>query len=195
MSGLWASGIRRRSTRRPENYSNSISPSALTHSNICMVKYASFLVTITAFAVVLLVVHTKDGILCQSAVRTRAHSENAYVTLPTDSLVKISSNIDKGSVRHDEQRNFSTGTMFPFPSQTNFSGILARSFEPWAHPLPCFEPELDWQAIELQNSPAETGFLFVKPYKTGSSTTSGINLRIARNVAARNEANFGICRG
>ena len=194
MSGLWASGIRRRTTRRPENYSSSISPSALTRSSICMVKYASFLVTITAFAVVLLLVHIKDGILCESAVRTRAHNENADATLPTDLLEKISSNIDKGSVRHNEQRN-NTVILFPFPSQTNFSGILARSFEPWAHPLPCFEPEEDWQAIELQNSPAESGFLFVKPYKTGSSTTSGINLRIARNVAARNEANFGICRG
>ena len=33
--------------------------------------------------------------------------------------------------------------------------------------------------------PTRRGFLYVKPYKTGSSTTSGVNLRIARNVARR----------
>jgi hypothetical protein len=166
-----------------------------------MVKYASFLLAITALAVVLLLAHTKDGI-CHSVVSIRANSENADATLAAatavsqDLLEKVSSDMDKSSVRHnDELHNSSTGMMFPFPPQTNFSGILARSFEPWAHALPCFEPEEDWQAIEVQNSPADSGFLYVKPYKTGSSTTSGINLRIARNVAVRKEANFAICRG
>jgi len=81
------------------------------------------------------------------------------------------------------------------PLQTNFSGILARPFEPWTHPLPCFPPDEDWTTTTVQNSPSKRGFLFVKPYKVGSSTTSGINLRIARNVAIRQKAEFDICKG
>ena len=78
------------------------------------------------------------------------------------------------------------------PSKTNFSGILARSFEPWKHPLPCFKPDL---ALETHETPTNNGFLYVKPYKTGSSTTSGINLRIARNVALRQGKNYNRCKG
>lgn len=159
-----------------------MSPSTLTHSHICFVKYASLLLTITSIVVFLALAHTKDG-LCHFAVRTRANNENADAT--TDLLETMNSYMDKRSVRLNYQHN----------PQTNFSGVLARSFEPWTHPLPCFEPEEDWQAIDVQNSPAESGFLYVKPYKTGSSTTSGINLRIARNVAVRKEANYGICKG
>jgi len=80
------------------------------------------------------------------------------------------------------------------PIQTNFSGIISRPFEPWTHPLPCFEPEENWKWQKVVNAPANRGFLFVKPYKTGSSTTSGINLRIARNVAIRQGANYEICK-
>ena len=76
--------------------------------------------------------------------------------------------------------------------KTNFSGILARSFEPWKHPLPCFKPDPEFETTE---TPTKNGFLYVKPYKTGSSTTSGINLRIARNVALRQGKNYKRCKG
>jgi hypothetical protein len=65
-------------------------------------------------------------------------------------------------------------------------GVRARVFGLWnasRDALPCYEPELDWK--KAQNQPSSTGFLFVKPYKTGSSTAAGVNLRIARNVARR----------
>lgn len=81
------------------------------------------------------------------------------------------------------------------PLETNFSGILAQPFDPWTHPLPCFPPDEDWTTTAVQNYPSKRGFLFVKPYKVGSSTTSGINLRIARNVAIRRKAEFNICKG
>ena len=92
-------------------------------------------------------------------------------------------------------RNNSTSLTLPAQTQSNFSGILPRSFEPWKNPLPCFEPEDQWNSDKVQNSPADKGFLYVKPYKTGSSTTSGINLRIARNVALRKDRGYGICKG
>ena len=76
--------------------------------------------------------------------------------------------------RSDEQEDIAPGT-------TNFSGVLARPFDSWPEniPLPCFPPKGNW------NTPSNGGFLYLKPFKTGSSTCSGINLRIARNVASR----------
>jgi hypothetical protein len=83
-----------------------------------------------------------------------------------------------------------------YEEHTNFSGVVARPFEPWPrdHPLPCFSPEDNWKTVAVQESPSEVGFLYLKPYKTGSSTCSGINLRIARNVARRQGPEFNICR-
>ena len=78
----------------------------------------------------------------------------------------------------------------------NFMGIVARPFSSW--PLnasfPCFQPNDRWKEMAIQFSPAYKGFFFLKPYKTGSSTTSGVHLRIARNVAQRRyQQNFDIC--
>ncbi|GKY99308.1 hypothetical protein MPSEU_000885900 [Mayamaea pseudoterrestris] len=76
---------------------------------------------------------------------------------------------------------------------TNFEGVQARAFTPYEHPVPCFEPEQDWKL--RQSDASQTGFLFVKPFKTGSSTASGLNLRIARNVAARDQQHdFDVCK-
>jgi len=72
-----------------------------------------------------------------------------------------------------------------------FEGVFARAFDIWPRNLsiPCFdEPE------ETQQAETDTGLLFLKPYKTGSSTASGINLRIARNVAQRQTKNFTLCK-
>ena len=116
------------------------------------------------------------------ALRTRANGDDSATAL--DEATALESNNENGLQHSPVAWN---------PPQTNFSGIIARSFDQWSHPLPCFQPEEDWRHV--QNSPADTGFFYVKPYKTGSSTTSGINLRIARNVALRQEADYSICRG
>jgi hypothetical protein len=70
-------------------------------------------------------------------------------------------------------------------SPTTFDGVQARAFQRWnaSLPLPCDEPEPNWR--KMHKEPTTTGFIFAKPYKTGSSTASGVNLRIARNVARR----------
>lgn len=47
------------------------------------------------------------------------------------------------------------------PPQTNFSGVLARPFEPWKHPLPCYPPDANWSAAAVLNYPSNRGFLFV----------------------------------
>jgi len=73
------------------------------------------------------------------------------------------------------------------PLPTVFEGVHARpfSYDNRNQSLPCFPPEENWRSPLVQNTPTDTGFIFVKPYKTGSSTSSGINLRVARNVAQR----------
>lgn len=86
---------------------------------------------------------------------------------------------------------------FSFPASdsstpVDFEGVQARAFTPYQYVAPCFEPGDDW--MHHQSDPSQTGFLFVKPYKCGSSTASGLNLRIARNVAARQLKDFDICK-
>jgi hypothetical protein len=72
-------------------------------------------------------------------------------------------------------------------SQSSFGGITARAFEGWPAEttLPCFPADKNWKDTSSQVSPAIKGFFYLKPYKTGSSTTSGVQLRISRNVARR----------
>jgi len=84
----------------------------------------------------------------------------------------------------------------PAKRRLNFSGIVAQAFEPWPYELPCFEPQENWLTPKVQRNKtgAEMGFHFMKPQKTGSSTTSGINLRIARNVAQRLNKSYEFCR-
>jgi hypothetical protein len=77
----------------------------------------------------------------------------------------------------------------------DFDGVIPRAFDPWPSnmSLPCVEPEPDWR--NEQETPTNDGLVFIKPYKTGSSTASGINLRMARNIARRqNDTNFQLCK-
>lgn len=84
--------------------------------------------------------------------------------------------------------------------QTTLHSIPARAFSPWPiqqRPLPCFsEPQggdlLDAQFQERTN--ATRGFLYQKTPKCASTTSAGVNLRIARNVAQRmNLPNITMC--
>jgi hypothetical protein len=98
-----------------------------------------------------------------------------------------------GVPRNPQQQEYASPTTessaIPENPPTAFDGVRARAFRYWNEdrsvemPLPCFEVELNW--AELQCNSSSTGFLFVKPVKTGSSTAAGVNLRIARNVAHR----------
>lgn len=74
-------------------------------------------------------------------------------------------------------------------------GVQPRTFVPWnvvSTPLPCFEPEENWLGIRTGKTPTREGFLYTKIHKTGSSTASGIHLRIASNIARRQ--NLEICK-
>ena len=75
-------------------------------------------------------------------------------------------------------------------SPMSFGGVFSRPFSKWSYPsLPCYDPNefpgLHWTSKKIQRRPTTEGLLYIKLVKTGSSTTSGIHLRIARNLAHR----------
>ena len=90
--------------------------------------------------------------------------------------------------------NVTTPYRPPADLPTVFEGIKARAFESWPQDqtLPCFEAEENWR-YNL-NTPTDNGLIYLKGYKTGSSTSSGIHLRIARNLARRQNKTFAICK-
>lgn len=66
--------------------------------------------------------------------------------------------------------------------------IQPHPFAPWPKQrlLPCFPTSTKWTSTrELKLHGIQRGLLFLKPFKTGSSTSAGIHLRIARNIADR----------
>jgi Sulfotransferase family len=83
----------------------------------------------------------------------------------------------------------------PNSDPDDFHGVKARAFQPWSgDDIPCFEPEVQWRDYDTQMKPTRTGLVFIKTFKTGSSTASGISLRIARNAARRQGKAFEICK-
>ena len=77
-----------------------------------------------------------------------------------------------------------------FPNE--FDGVWARPFEKVNKPLPCFPAEPNWR--DLQTTHTDHGLLFLKTYKAGSSTASGIHLRLARNQARRQSVDADLCQ-
>lgn len=73
-------------------------------------------------------------------------------------------------------------------SDTDLNGVILRAFQRWPEdiPIPCSKVKTqEWWNPKVMRSPAKRGYLFVKEMKTGSSTVSGVVLRIARNIARR----------
>ena len=84
--------------------------------------------------------------------------------------------------------NHPTQAIFNPMDEQILDGVVARAFPPWPDnlPLPCGKSDpLLWSTPSVTRSPAKEGILFAKEMKTGSSTVSGVTIRIARNVARR----------
>jgi hypothetical protein len=98
--------------------------------------------------------------------------------------------------------NSATNSAIATEYKTDFDGIVPRAFEAWPEnqTLPCFPPDGNVVLRLSKNKDrdktsytknsndveAKQGFFFLKPFKVGSSTAAGVNLRIARGVAMRN---------
>lgn len=104
----------------------------------------------------------------------------------------------KESVETFEESKVVNSTLTEIALETR--SVNPRAFDPWPadRPLPCFPPDglmIENGPIAVRhNRPVKKGFFFLKTYKTGSSTSAGVNLRIARNTARRQRRDFDFCR-
>ena len=80
-------------------------------------------------------------------------------------------------------------------------GYLTTTFKPWnynKYDFPCFPAERGWSRQNLR-TPTRRGIIFIKNMKTGSSTVSGIAIRIARSMAEKQKGmswntEFPLCK-
>ena len=66
----------------------------------------------------------------------------------------------------------------------SFETIPSRTWKIYEHPFPCYPPGKEERATLGLTTPAREGILFQRPTKVGSTTMTGIILRIAHNRAA-----------
>jgi hypothetical protein len=91
-------------------------------------------------------------------------------------------------VRQDEMAPFVTRSPTPkevvVNSEERYVGPQT-TYLPWPEdrPFPCFEAEKNWKHISVTRSPTKEGFLYTRETKTGSSTMTGVLLRIAYRKA------------
>jgi hypothetical protein len=124
-----------------------------------------------------------------TAIDTRPETTHYFTTKQKLQLPLTGSRVHNATVSGSSSRLF----------EDVGQGVLARSFEPWKGPqLPCFPPD-EKRHFHKPVSPAHVhrGFLFMKLMKTGGSTAAGINIRIAREAARRQNSNnqFQFCQG
>jgi hypothetical protein len=84
----------------------------------------------------------------------------------------------KTSLFDSKELQSSNGTKRAAPYNGPF-----RIWPKWEREFPCFPSELYWKTIKVQRSPADTGILFQREMKTGSSTVAGIILRMAHRYS------------
>ena len=113
----------------------------------------------------------------------------SVITTITNSTKKISAITKR---RRYEPYYRHAATILKNTQNHTFGGVQARAFG--RSTVPCLKPEATWKDYETQMTPTQEGFLFLKTYKTGSSTASGIDLRIARNVAQRRQTGYEVCK-
>lgn len=85
-----------------------------------------------------------------------------------DELLRSSRNELMVSTAVNPAQVFHSGRYPPFNTIKNPADIEPRAFSPWNGTLPCFPAERNWLSFPVGNTPARTGFLFVKSPKTGS---------------------------
>lgn len=83
-------------------------------------------------------------------------------------------------------RTLADSNNHPNNQNNNHSSIIIspRIWSPWNNDFPCFPAEGPrWFGHTVQTSPIDQGFVFIKPFKTASSTAVGVHLRIAQKQA------------
>lgn len=127
-------------------------------------------------------------------------------------LLRVTSATPSYNVNFDE--SFLADLLFQAPRNdnntfttetTSFDGVQPRTFASWPRDLvlPCYSPyddvkrprQQDWNARPVLKQPAHEGLFFLKLCKTASSTAASVHLRIARNLAKRQQHDkWPICK-
>jgi len=83
-----------------------------------------------------------------------------------------------------------------FSERKDLSSLPQITWQAWPTNLgfPCEKIEKGWRSALVQRSPADTGLMFVREMKTGSSTLSGILLRLAHRKGELMRPKKGPCR-
>jgi Galactose-3-O-sulfotransferase len=183
--------------------SSAISSSRPNSYILLILKNASVIFMIVAFLFGMIIVpyqqrHILATVLLQEVVAHQSPNNQPILTQNSsdDQIigVRLVTNTAFGAVTADGTESKPTVQIIQAEmirtdetSKDDFSGVIARPFLSWPNDkgLPCYPSSADWTDMKVQFTPTNRGFLYVKPYKTGSSTTSGVHLRIARNVAKR----------
>ena len=142
-------------------------------------------------------IHVSDFGRDVHRLQTTSAQESPSNDLPSEGLTSflLPSIVKNATTTKSKKTKVSHYYRSPSASNSNndtFGGVQARAFD--KNTVPCFEPESKWKEYTTQMTPTREGFLFLKTYKTGSSTASGIDLRIARNVARRQNTGFDVCK-
>jgi hypothetical protein len=110
---------------------------------------------------------------------------------------------DPNSIK-EEQRSSQHRTVRTALRPIDYLGIQPRTWEPYpASNHLCFKPRKIhfarngtfpvWSAAFDRKFMTQRGIVFLKPMKVGGSTASGINLRLAKNMAERLGKNYPMC--
>ncbi len=126
-----------------------------------------------AILIAVLVIHSwKAARICTNVFSTKeaesSRHEGVKAFLPTHRLM----NENKKSRQFDP-------SMFDI-DVSSYTGP-AKAFPQWAKPFPC----LPTQSALMSTEPSMYGLLFIRPYKAGSTTVSGIVMRLAHRRAQR----------
>ena len=108
----------------------------------------------------------------------------------------------KAFQKDDNEQTARPSTESPNWVETVSDGVVARAFDPWNTPLPCFAPD-DRQNYQkpVPLVSIHKGFMFMKLMKTGGSTAAGINIRIMKYAANQlqnddvGDERFRYCQG
>jgi hypothetical protein len=99
---------------------------------------------------------------------------------------------DKKNMGYDDgvaptNENSTTTIELPISNWSHLlGGLVPRAYSPWPHGHASLCAGPGWNPPLMKRSDdKDYGLLFLKTFKTGSSTTSGINLRIARGLATK----------
>ncbi len=129
----------------------------------------------TIFVAVLVIYSWKAARICSNIVSTgdrpSSWHEGNNALRPTQYLIK--------KPLHRNKRSEIDSSLFDI-DVSNYKGPT-RAFPNWTRPFPC----LPTQGGLMSMKPSKYGLLFLRPYKAGSTTISGIVMRLAHRRAQR----------